>query len=160
MPSTTRSARSIARANASPARRSLISVSRVSGFNARIDAAAESTFGSANGCSMVRDLSLKVRQIDGVVIGEDQMADAGGCEIQRNGRAEPAKPDDQHGCRKQPLLPLDVDLGQHDLAAVAKQLIVVHRLPSVTRSCPARSRCDLDVARSRRVRTMRLTAPP
>ena len=34
---------------------------------------------------MVRDLSLKVGQIDGVVIGEDQMTDAGRREIQRNG---------------------------------------------------------------------------
>ncbi len=59
---------------------------------------------------MVRDLSLQIRKIDGVVIGEHQMADAGGGEVQRNRRAESAESDDQHGRRKQPLLPLDVDL--------------------------------------------------
>ena len=74
------------------------------------------------------------------MVGQYQVTDAGRGEIQRNGRAEPAEPDDQHvGC-KQPLLPLDVDLGQHDLPAVTQQLVVVHRWPSVTRSCPATSR--------------------
>ena len=85
-------------------------------------------------------LALQVRQVDGVVIGEGEMADAGGCEVHRGWRAESAHTGDQHAGGQQPLLAGDIKLRQHDLAAVAQQLIVVHACcPNVTRGSEARS---------------------
>ena len=156
MPSITRSACSIARASVSPARRSLIGVSARVRIQRADRRGRRFHFRHANGCGVVRDLALQVGEVDGVVVGEYQVTNAGRREIQRNRRAEAAKPTISTDAASKRSCPSMSTCGQHDLAAVAEQLIVVHRSPSVTRSCPASpgaTRCDAKPACSNRRRT-------
>ena len=88
----------------------------------------------------MHDLALQVGKVDGVVIGNRERADACGCEVHRRGRAQAAGTDDQRTRIKQGLLAVDVDLGQQDVAAVAQQLLVVHRAPTCTRAVQAACR--------------------
>ncbi|MOA56468.1 hypothetical protein D3C78_1804560 [compost metagenome] len=53
-----------------------------------------------------------------------QLTDAGRGQVQRHRRAETAEADDQHATVLQPQLPVDVDLRQEDLPAVAQQFVV------------------------------------
>jgi len=80
----------------------------------------------------VGDLPLKVRNFDAVVVGKQQMSHAGGRQVHGDGRTEPTEPYDQHPGCQQPLLAVDVDLRQQDLAAVAKELLVVHRTCAIS----------------------------
>jgi hypothetical protein len=82
-------------------------------------------FRRADARRAVQDLTLQVGEVDLVRVGEGQLADAAGCEVERCGAAEPAGADDQRGSRAQPLLPLDPDFGKEDVAAVAEELLVV-----------------------------------
>ena len=68
---------------------------------------------------------MQVGEVDLVGIGEGELANAAGGEIQGCGAAEAAGADDQRGCSAQPLLALDPDLGKEDVAAVAEELLVV-----------------------------------
>ena len=74
----------------------------------------------------MNDLALQIAEIHRVMVTQGQLPDTAGGQIQRGGRTEPAEADDQHLRRKQALLPLDADLRQQDVAAVAQQLLVVH----------------------------------
>ena len=85
----------------------------------RIDLAFADILGS------VEDLALQVGEIDRVRVGERDAAETGGGEIERCGAAEAAGADDQRMRRAQPLLSLDPDLGEKDVAAVAEELLVV-----------------------------------
>ena len=68
-----------------------------------------------------------------VVVVEDQMTNPSGSQVQGDGRAEPAEADDQGAGVEQHVLSRHVHLGEHDLAAVTKQLLVIHgRCPIVT----------------------------
>ena len=73
----------------------------------------------------MHDLALQVGEVDVVGVAERDAADAGGREIERGGAAEAARADDERVRREQPLLSFDADLRQQDVAAVAKQLLVV-----------------------------------
>jgi hypothetical protein len=73
----------------------------------------------------VQDLALQVGQVDLVAVGERQPADAGSGEVERRRAAEAARADDQRRGGAQPLLPLDAELGEEDVAAVAEKLLVV-----------------------------------
>ena len=74
----------------------------------------------------VQDLPLQVGEVDRVAVGEQDPADAGRGEIERRRRAEAAGADHQRVRAEQALLPLDADLVEQDVAAVAQQLVVVH----------------------------------
>jgi hypothetical protein len=92
----------------------------------------------------VRDLPLQVGEIDVVMIAQRQAADARSGEVQRDRRAQPARADDQCMRREQPLLPLDADLGEQDVSAVAQQLLVVEVDVGFQRSvlgCQRAQRC-------------------
>ncbi len=95
----------------------------------------------------VHDLALEVGEIHVVAVADRQAADAGGSEIQRHRRAEPARADDEGVRGEQLLLPLDADLRQQDVAAVAQELVVVHAR-SVRRQ---RSRCEASVKQNARL---------
>jgi hypothetical protein len=82
-------------------------------------------FRRAHARRAVQDLPLQVGEVDLVGIGEGQLADAAGGQVERGGAAQPACADDQRGGRAQPLLPLDPDFGKEDVAAVAEELLVV-----------------------------------
>ena len=55
------------------------------------------------------------------------MANACGGQVERDRRTESAEADKEDASPEQAFLPLDVDLRQHDLAAVAQQLPIIHR---------------------------------
>ena len=72
------------------------------------------------------DLPLQVAQVDFVVIADDQVTDTGRGQVHRHRGAEATEADDQHGRCEQAHLARGIDLRQHDLPAVAKQLFVLH----------------------------------
>ncbi|MDQ0568708.1 hypothetical protein QFZ42_000542 [Variovorax paradoxus] len=55
----------------------------------------------------VSDLALEVGEVDLVVVHQRDMPDAGGREIQRHGRAQAARADDQHAAGADARLPVD-----------------------------------------------------
>ena len=71
----------------------------------------------------VDHLALQVREVDVVVVDDPERADAGGGEVQRGRRAEPAGAEQQHLRVEQLLLALDADLGQQQVARVALALL-------------------------------------
>ena len=71
------------------------------------------------------DLALQVGEVDLVVVAQGDAADAAGCQVERDGRAQPAGADHQRVRREQFLLAVDADLRQQDVPAVAQQLLVV-----------------------------------
>jgi hypothetical protein len=80
----------------------------------------------ADGIGAVKDLALQVGEVDRVAVDEGQPADAGGGEVERGGAAEAARADDQRRGGAQLLLPLDTELGEEDVPAVAEKLLVVN----------------------------------
>src|SRR3954469_18098122 len=83
----------------------------------------------------VQDLTLQVRQVDLVGVGDGQLADAGGGQIQRCGTTEATCPDDEDGGGAQLLLSFYPDLGKKDVPRVAEKLLIVN---SVWRSSAKR----------------------
>ena len=73
----------------------------------------------------MQDLALQVREVDLVGVRDGQPANAGGCKVERRRAAQPAGADDQRARAPQPLLPLDADLREQDVPAVAEELLVV-----------------------------------
>ena len=67
----------------------------------------------------VGDLTLQVRDLDGVEVGEGQAPDAGRGEVHRDRRTEPAEPDDQGVRLVEAALPGRADLRQREVARVA-----------------------------------------
>jgi hypothetical protein len=98
-------------------------------FNFRVDGvesrARRFDFPRADRVGAIEDLPLQVGEIDLVGVGQRQPADARRGEIEGRRAAEAAGADDQRGCRAQPFLPLDADLGEQDVPAVAEELLVV-----------------------------------
>jgi len=98
-------------------------------FNLRVDGvesrACRFDFPRADRVGAIQDLALQVGEIDLVGVGQRQPADARRGEIEGRRAAEAAGADDQRGCRAQPFLPLDADLGEQDVPAVAEELLVV-----------------------------------
>jgi len=82
-------------------------------------------FRAADARGAIEDLALQVGEVDLVGIGESQLADAAGGEVESRRATEAAGADDQRACPAQPLLALDPDLGKEDVAAVAEELLVV-----------------------------------
>jgi len=98
-------------------------------FNLRVDGvesrACRFDFPRADRVGAIQDLALQVGEIDLVGVGQRQPADSRRGEIEGRRAAEAAGADDQRGCRAQPFLPLDADLGEQDVPAVAEELLVV-----------------------------------
>ena len=69
------------------------------------------------------DLALQVGQLDVVVVDDADGADAGGGEIQRQRRAEPAGADDQHARGLQLRLAGAAHVLQQDVARVAADFV-------------------------------------
>ena len=85
------------------------------------------------------DLALEVGLVHHIVIHERERAEAASGEIEGGGGAEAAQADDGGAGAQQRFLAGDIDLRQHDLAAVAQQLFVVHGAarPQVTTIVPS-----------------------
>ena len=79
----------------------------------------------ADAFGAVEDLALQVGEVDLVRIGDGEPAEAARRKVERRRAAEAAGADDQRARRTQPLLPLDPDFGQKDVAAVAEELLVL-----------------------------------
>ena len=71
----------------------------------------------------VDHLALQVGEVDIVVVDDAERADAGGREVERGRRAEPARAEQQHLRVEQLRLPRRADLGQQQVAAVALLLL-------------------------------------
>ena len=78
--------------------------------------------GHADARRRVHDLALQVGGVDHVGVHQAERADAGGSEIERGRRAEPAGAEQQHPRLEQLLLTLLADLGQEDVPRVAIEL--------------------------------------
>ena len=98
------------------------------GIDRRQRIACRLHLGLADRLRAMHDLPLQVGQINVVVVAQRECAHAGRREIQRNGRTQPARADQQCPRRAQFFLPFDADLRQQDVAAVTQQLLVVHRV--------------------------------
>ena len=72
---------------------------------------------------VVNDLALQVGQRDRVVIDDPERPHPGRGEILDKRRTQPAGADDQHPRRLQLLLPRTADIGKHDMARVAGDLV-------------------------------------
>jgi hypothetical protein len=98
-------------------------------FNFRVDGvesrARRFDFARTHRVGAIEDLPLQVGEIDLVGVGQRQPADARRGEIEGRRAAQAAGADDQRGCRAQPFLPLDAELGEQDVPAVAEELLVV-----------------------------------
>ena len=115
---------------------------RVQGGDAR---GGRLDLGAIEGRVVVDDLPLQVREVHGVVVHQRQSADPRGGEVEGHRRTESAEADDQRMGIQKRLLPTDVELAEHDLAAVSEQLFVGHDVfpyqrPRVTRGRFAKSR--------------------
>ena len=79
----------------------------------------------ADGIGAVKNLPLQVSEIYFVRIGKRDFPDAACGEVEGGGAAEAAGADDQRVRCAQPLLALDADFLEQDVAAVAEELLVV-----------------------------------
>ena len=95
----------------------------------------------------VHDLALQVRLVDDVGVDDAERADAGGCEVERRGRAEPAGADEQDARVEQALLPFLADLGDEQVAAVARALLRRERRAGSVTSKPFRFQSENPPAR-------------
>ena len=92
------------------------------GLISRSRSIAASSLGRPTSDCAVEHLALQVGLVDPVELDQPQPADAGGGEIERQRRAQPAGADQQHPRALEPLLALDPHLGDDQVAAVAAQL--------------------------------------
>ncbi|KGQ02298.1 hypothetical protein BBAD15_g12492 [Beauveria bassiana D1-5] len=76
--------------------------------------------GPADARGGVEDLALQVAELDDVVIGQRDVADAGGGQVERGGRTQSTRPYDKHTRRQQSFLPFDTQLVEQDVAGVAQ----------------------------------------
>ena len=88
--------------------------------------------GLAHRAGAVNDLALQVAELDGVVIAQHQASDAARRQVHRGRRSQSAETDDQRVAGEQAFLALDPDVFQQNMAAVAKELLVVHAAYSVS----------------------------
>ena len=70
----------------------------------------------------VDDLALQVGLVDHVELDDADGAHPGGGQVQQRGRAQPARADDQHAGVLEPLLPVDAEVGDDQMPAVARDL--------------------------------------
>ncbi|MCY1178249.1 hypothetical protein D9M71_506950 [compost metagenome] len=68
----------------------------------------------------MQDLTLQIGQVDRVEIRQVQFTDTRRRQVQRHGRTQATEADDQYPAVFEPQLPVDIDLSQEDLPAVAQ----------------------------------------
>lgn len=90
----------------------------------------------ADAVGVVDDLALQVGQVDRIEVGQVQLADARGGQVQGHRSAQATQADDQYAAGFESQLAVDVDVLQQNLPAVAQQLLIVQhgRLPKLMRS--------------------------
>ena len=71
----------------------------------------------------VQDLALQIREVDDVVVDDAERSDAGRRQVERRRRAEAAGAEQQHFGGEQLCLSGLADLGKHEVAAVATELL-------------------------------------
>ncbi len=76
----------------------------------------------AEALGRVDDLPLEVRVVDDVGVDDPERPDARRCEVERRGRAEAAGADEEDARLEQPLLAFLADLGDQQVARVARPL--------------------------------------
>lgn len=96
-----------------------LGVDRAEALERRVDLAHADTVGVMN------DLALQIGQVDRVEIRQMQLTDTGRRQIQRDRRTEAAEADDQHAAVFELQLPIDVDVLQQNLPAVAQQFLII-----------------------------------
>ena len=96
---------------------------RTSGFSASSVRFAEATFGSPSRSVEWTIWRWRFDLVDDVGVDDPERADACGREVERCGRAEPARPDEQDACVEETLLALLADLGDEQVPAVARALL-------------------------------------
>ena len=94
-----------------------------SGFSVLDRALGRVDLGRADAVGRVDDLALEVGDVDHVVVDDAELADAGGRQVERGRRAEPAGAEQQHLRVEQLELALDADLRQQHVARVAAALL-------------------------------------
>lgn len=75
---------------------------------------------------IVGDLSLEIGQINLVIIGDGDGADARARQVKGDWRSESARAYDQRMRIEQPLLTVDTKFVEKNMARIAQQLFVVH----------------------------------
>ncbi len=70
------------------------------------------------------NLTLKIGQIDRIAVCQQQTSDTRSPQIQGNRTAQPPRADDQNGCIGNARLSCYADIGQQNVPAVPKQLII------------------------------------
>ncbi len=75
----------------------------------------------------VQHLALQVALVHHVGVDDAEASDAGGREVERERRPEPAGADQQHARGLEPALTLEPDLGQDQMPPVAHQVVLAHR---------------------------------
>ena len=95
----------------------------------------------ADAVDVVEDLALEVRLVDDVHVDDAERADAGGREVERGRRAEPAGAEQQHLGVEQLLLALVADLGQEQVALVPVALLGRERGRAPSSRDPRPSTC-------------------
>ena len=94
----------------------------VSGLSARMVSSAESALRHPDPVHPVEHLALEVRLLDHVVVDDPDRADAGGREVERDGRTEAAGADEEHAGIEQLPLTLEADLRDEHLPGVTPLL--------------------------------------
>ena len=94
-----------------------------SGLSALIDFLRRFDLALADPVGGVDDLALEVAEVDDVEVDDADRPDAGGREVERSRRAEPAGADEQRLRAEQRGLALRADLGDQQVAAVALLLL-------------------------------------
>lgn len=80
--------------------------------------------GDADAVFHMQDLALQIAAVHHIVIGDPQVADPGGSEIERRRRAKSACTDQQHARTRQALLAFEPDLRQAQMARIALEKIL------------------------------------
>src|SRR5437660_10183202 len=98
----------------------------------------------------MEDLPLQVAEVDGVEVDDAERADAGGREIHRHGRSEPARAYAQDLRGLQPALTVDADLRHDQVARVALHFVVGQRLADAPETAQRRRGHSLYTSRDGR----------
>ena len=102
------------------------------GLIARRCSSADSTLERPTSAFVCRIWRWRLRDVDGVEVDDADLPDAGGGQVQRDRRAEPAGADHQHARVEQLALPGAADVGQDDVARVPLDLILGEPTASLT----------------------------
>ena len=97
------------------------------GVDCRQRVARGFSFGFSDRGGVVQKLALQIGEIDGIAVAYRQRPHAAGGEEQRRRTAQAARADNQRVSAQPFLLSFDADFGQQDVAAIAEELLVVHR---------------------------------